>query len=96
VGLLWYLLGGTRSSLMTFSVCSNQEAARYLETYKMYENKNPDIIKERVKEDHFSKVMDTLTSVRSVNKTDVHNLLENFGVRFTVRKFDVYRQSKRS
>jgi len=58
---------------------SKQEAARYIETFKLYENKSPDIIKERAKDDHHGKITDTLTSVKSVNKTDVESLLANFG-----------------
>lgn len=59
---------------------SNQEAARYLETYKVYENKSPDLIKERAKEDIPGKIQDTMTSIRGLNKTDVQHLMENFGV----------------
>ena len=35
---------------------SNEEAARYLETYKAYENKPPDILKERVESDTTGRV----------------------------------------
>lgn len=35
---------------------SNEEAARYLETYKAYENKPPDILKERTDSDFSSRV----------------------------------------
>jgi len=38
------------------SVCSSEEAARYLETYKAYENKPPDILKERVESDTTGRV----------------------------------------
>ncbi|KAI8973930.1 excision repair protein [Pilobolus umbonatus] len=58
---------------------SQEEAGRYLETYKAYENKPPDMIRERVDEDYYAKMTDCLTSVRSVNKTDVLTLLSNFG-----------------
>ena len=36
---------------------SNEEAGRYLETYKCYENKPADILQERVDGDHNSKVI---------------------------------------
>ena len=37
--------------------CSNEEAGRYLETYKSYENKPADILQEKVDGDHHSKVV---------------------------------------
>ena len=47
------------SSKYLYHVCvlySNEEAARYLETYKAYENKPPDILKERVESDTTARV----------------------------------------
>lgn len=35
---------------------SHREAARYIETYKAYEHKPADLIKQRVAEDHYSQV----------------------------------------
>ncbi|KAF9350013.1 ssDNA endonuclease and repair protein rad10 [Mortierella sp. AD094] len=58
---------------------SNEEAARYIETYKAYENKAPDAIKERVDNDYLSKLTDCLTQIQSVNKTDVVTLSSTFG-----------------
>lgn len=58
---------------------SPEEAGRYLETYKQYENKPPDILQERVETDYFAKVQDILTTVKSINKTDAVTLLSNFG-----------------
>lgn len=58
---------------------SHEEAARYLETYKAFENKPPDLIRERPQEDYFDKVTGCLTQIRSVNKTDVMTLLSTFG-----------------
>ncbi|KAI7819586.1 restriction endonuclease type II-like protein [Gamsiella multidivaricata] len=58
---------------------SNEEAARYIETYKAYENKAPDAIKERVDNDYLSKLTDSLTQIQSVNKTDVITLSSTFG-----------------
>lgn len=57
---------------------SNEEAARYLETYKAYENKPPDLLMERVESDFFSRATDSLTTVKKVNKTDVGTLLTTF------------------
>ncbi|KJE98059.1 excision repair enzyme ERCC-1 [Capsaspora owczarzaki ATCC 30864] len=58
---------------------SEDEAARYLETYKMYESKPADALKERIDTDFLSRVTDILTSIKSVNKTDVITLLSTFG-----------------
>ncbi|XP_062368475.1 DNA excision repair protein ERCC-1 [Cinclus cinclus] len=58
---------------------SAEEAARYLETFKSYEQKPPDLLKERVEQDFLSRVTDCLTSVKSVNKTDALSLLGTFG-----------------
>ncbi|KAE9013866.1 hypothetical protein PF004_g8538 [Phytophthora fragariae] len=55
------------------------EAARYLETFKAYENKSATIIKEKVEAEFLPKANDVLTSIRSVNKTDVVTLLSTFG-----------------
>ncbi|XP_078393304.1 DNA excision repair protein ERCC-1 [Cetorhinus maximus] len=57
---------------------SSEEAGRYLETYKAYENKSSDILKERVESDYISKVTDCLTTVKSVNKTDSVTLINTF------------------
>ncbi|KAG0258936.1 Excision repair cross-complementation group 1 [Actinomortierella ambigua] len=68
------------TSEFTLICCwSNEEAARYIETYKAYENKPPDAIRERVDNDYLSKLSDCLTQVRSVNKTDVVTLSSTFG-----------------
>jgi DNA excision repair protein ERCC-1 len=58
---------------------SPEEAGRYLETYKAFENKTADGIRERVGDEYMAKVTDSLTQVRSVNKTDVLTLLSTFG-----------------
>ncbi|XP_030839992.1 DNA excision repair protein ERCC-1 [Strongylocentrotus purpuratus] len=56
-----------------------EEAGRYIETYKAYENKPVDALKEKVEQNHLSKMTDCLTTVKSVNKTDVITLLANCG-----------------
>lgn len=58
---------------------SAEEAGRYVETYKSFEHKPPDLIKERVGEDYLSQVTNVLTQVRGLNKTDVVTLLSTFG-----------------
>ncbi|XP_036261701.1 DNA excision repair protein ERCC-1, partial [Molothrus ater] len=58
---------------------SPEEAGRYLETFKSYEQKPPDLLKERVEQDFLSRVTDCLTSVKSVNRTDALSLLGTFG-----------------
>ncbi|XP_061453230.1 DNA excision repair protein ERCC-1 isoform X2 [Rhineura floridana] len=65
---------------------SPEEAGRYLETYKAYEQKPADLLKEKVDQDYLSRVTDCLTSVKSVNKTDTLSLLSTFGAK---RLFDV-------
>ena len=58
---------------LTLIVCwSNEEAARYIETYKIFENKPPDILMERG--DLISPVSDCLTTVKKINKTDAATL----------------------
>ncbi|XP_065826198.1 DNA excision repair protein ERCC-1-like [Oscarella lobularis] len=57
---------------------SLEEAARYLETYKAFENKPPDILKERVEKDYMSRLVDCLTTAKSVNKNDAATLSKNF------------------
>ncbi|XP_069811769.1 DNA excision repair protein ERCC-1 isoform X2 [Dendropsophus ebraccatus] len=58
---------------------SPEEAARYLETYKCYEQKPADALKERTEGDFMSRITDCLTTVKSVNKTDSGTLLTTFG-----------------
>ncbi|KAG5833758.1 hypothetical protein ANANG_G00279270 [Anguilla anguilla] len=57
---------------------SPEEAGRYLETYKSYEKKPADLLKEQVEKDFLSKVTDCLTTIKSVNKTDAMTLLSTF------------------
>ena len=63
------------------AICSSlEEAGIYLSTYKLFEHKPPDIIKERVDKDYASILQATLTSVKGINKTDVMTLRTTFGV----------------
>ena len=77
------LLDVTRQALAgaaTVVVASSaQEAARYLETFKTYEHKPATAIRERIGTGYLSIASELLTSVRSVNKTDVLTLLSTFG-----------------
>ncbi|KAJ7072248.1 restriction endonuclease type II-like protein [Mycena amicta] len=62
--------------LVAFSV---EEAGHYLSTFKQFEHKPPDMIKERVDKDYDSVVRSALTSISKVNKTDVETLRTSFG-----------------
>ncbi|BFZ02981.1 hypothetical protein BsWGS_06021 [Bradybaena similaris] len=58
---------------------SPEEAARYLETYKIFENKPPEAIMEKTEENFMAKFTDCLTRVKSVNRTDCATLISHFG-----------------
>lgn len=58
---------------------SNVECARYLETWKSYENKSSISIQEREETEFLPKMSKVLTNIRSINKTDVSTLLDVFG-----------------
>eukprot|EP01038_Epipyxis_sp_PR26KG_P012260 gene12260-16440_t len=58
---------------------SNLEAARYLESLKIYEGKSSQSIQEKVETQFMPIFTRSLTSVRSINKTDVVTLLDVFG-----------------
>jgi len=58
---------------------SPQECARYIETFKIYEYKSADSIQARLETDYLPRVQDTLTVIRSVNRTDVAVLSKEFG-----------------
>lgn len=58
---------------------SSEEAARYLETYKAYENMSPALIMEKPSTDYLSQVQSFLTSIRGINKSDSLSLLSKFG-----------------
>lgn len=65
---------------ITIIVCwSNEEAGTYLATYKAFEHKSPDIIKERVDKEYNAVLRSALTSINKVNKTDVESLRTSFG-----------------
>ena len=60
--------------------CSAEEAGYYLATFKQFEHKPPDLIKERVDKDYHSVLRTALTSISKVNKTDVEMLRTAVGV----------------
>jgi hypothetical protein len=60
---------------------SPEEAGQYIATYKLYEHKSPDILKERVAQGYENQLHRLLTTVKGVNKTDVLTLSTSFGVR---------------
>lgn len=65
---------------LTFVVCwSNAEAARYVETYKIYANKTTDSIKANIPTNLFEQFTNCLTTVRTVNNTDALTMIRNFG-----------------
>ena len=60
-------------------VWSLEEAGRYLETFKMYEKKQADMIKEKKDEqDKTSDLHMFLTTIRRINKSDVVTLSKSF------------------
>jgi DNA excision repair protein ERCC-1 len=67
------------SDLTLMLAWSHEEAGKILETYKAFENKPPDMIMEKSNPDPHSKLVDALTSVKSVNKTDAVTLISVFG-----------------
>ena len=68
-----------RSDLTMILAFGNAEAAKYIETYRKYEHKPPDMIMERAETDFVKRVGECLTSVKAVNSTDAQTLLKHFG-----------------
>ena len=62
---------------------SYEECARYLETFKTYETKPPDLLlgnkTNAATEDYTTRVTHALTQIRGVNRTDVLTLTTAFG-----------------
>ncbi|PLW42355.1 hypothetical protein PCASD_06383 [Puccinia coronata f. sp. avenae] len=57
---------------------SNGEIARYIQLFKSFEKRPPDLIKEKIDDDYMSRLTSVLTTIRGVNKTDVLTLATNF------------------
>lgn len=66
------------SELTLMLAWSVEEAGRVLETYKLFEHKPPDLIMEKGGVEPHHKVIEALTSVKAVNKTDAVTLLATF------------------
>ncbi|TFY76144.1 hypothetical protein EWM64_g7867 [Hericium alpestre] len=58
---------------------SPDEAGQYLTTYKQFEHKPPNLIRERVERAPAALMRNALTSISKVNKTDVETLRTSFG-----------------
>ncbi|XP_068631377.1 DNA excision repair protein ERCC-1 [Battus philenor] len=58
---------------------SPEEAAKIIENYKIFENKPPDRIMEKIENDPQQKIINALSSIKPVNKTDAMTLLTTFG-----------------
>lgn len=58
---------------------SNREAARYVETFKAYEHKSADIIKEKPKESSKQRAVECLTTIRHISTTNANNLIKSLG-----------------
>lgn len=52
----------------------------YLTTFKKFEHKPPDMIKERIEKDYSAIFRSALTSIKSINKTDAETLRTHCGV----------------
>lgn len=71
------------SFLMGFCIIlawSPEEAGRYLEVFKAFENKGAELIKERAAPTKMERIASALTAIKPVNKTDAMNLMAAFGV----------------
>jgi len=58
--------------------CRFEEAGHYLTTFKQFEFKSPDLIKERIDRDYHTILRTALTTINKVNKTDVETLRTSF------------------
>ncbi|RXG73844.1 DNA excision repair protein ERCC-1 [Armadillidium vulgare] len=56
-----------------------EEAGRIIEVYKIFENKPPDLIMEKQETNVYAQMIEALTSIKSVNRTDAMTLLSTFG-----------------
>ncbi|KAH9485442.1 DNA excision repair protein ERCC-1 [Psilocybe cubensis] len=74
-----YQVGRTTGVLFLRQDPLFEEAGHYLTTYKQYEFKSPELIKERAEKDYRSILRSALISISKVNKTDVETLRTSFG-----------------
>ena len=69
------------SMILEFTIIlawSCEEAAKYIETFKVYENKPVDAIKKRVGNTFLERANEFLTSAQSISKTDAASLTRRF------------------
>lgn len=65
---------------VTLILCwSAAEGARYLELFKTYENAAPTAIKQHQSSSYSDRMVDFITTPRSINKTDAVSLVSQFG-----------------
>jgi DNA excision repair protein ERCC-1 len=68
-----------QNNLTLILAWSEEEAARYLETFKAFDGKDASLIQKREHTNYIDQMSHVLGSVRSVNKTDSSQLLAQFG-----------------
>ena len=68
-----------KESITMVCCWSNEEGARYLETFKVYEKKSAKMIQANLEGNYASQLNEFLTSIRSVTKRDVLTLITTFG-----------------
>jgi DNA excision repair protein ERCC-1 len=68
-----------RHSLTLLLAWSDEEAARYLETFKAMDGKDASLIQRQLKSTFCEQAIDVLTECGAVNKTDAGQLLSQFG-----------------
>lgn len=57
---------------------SPEESGRYLEAYKVFENKPADLLMEKQENNPMAKLVDAMTNIKSVNRTNAKTLLSTF------------------
>ncbi|GLV41211.1 Ercc1 [Carabus blaptoides fortunei] len=73
---------------------SFEEAGKILETYKIYENKPADVLMEKSESYPYLKLIQALTAVKPVNKTDAMTLLGRFGTLKNIIEASEYQLSQ--
>ncbi|EED91661.1 predicted protein, partial [Thalassiosira pseudonana CCMP1335] len=68
-----------QNNLTLILAWSEEEAARYVETFKAFEGKDASLIQKKEHTNYIDQISHVLGSVRSVNKTDSSQLLSQFG-----------------
>ncbi|KAI8055640.1 GF12823 [Syncephalis plumigaleata] len=66
------------SNMTLFLGWSAEEVGRYIETFKAYEHRPPDAIRERVDDIYLARLTKFLTGIKSITRTDVLTLISNF------------------